>query len=151
MPERDLRRRSLRTRTGRALLLVVLVALVSAACGGAAQRKGRTLTFTTAGNFAPLTITGIYSVQGCESDTHTVVGDALLYYKHSTGAPGPADLYYYDLREAYAHFDADACTSKQLGQALERRLTARQRAFLLGNVSSDLQHPLRAALDAAGS
>jgi hypothetical protein len=140
-----------RTRAGRALLLVVLVALVSAACGGGTHRKGRTVTFTTAGNFPPLTITGTYSVQGCASDTHTVVSDALLYYKHSTGAPGPADLYYYDMRESYAHFEADACTSKELGQALERRLTARQRTFLLRNVASDLRRVFRAALDADAS
>ena len=92
---------------------------------------------------------GTYSVQGCASDTHTLVSDALLYYKHSTGAPGPADLYYYDLRESYAHFEADACTSEELGQALERRLTARQRTFLLRNVASDLHRVFRSALDAA--
>ena len=130
----------------RALLLVLLVALVSAACGGGTQRKGRTVTFTTAGNFPPLTITGTYSVHGCEVDTHTLVGDALLYYKHSNGAPGPADLYYYDLREAYAHFEADGCTSEQLGQALKRRLTAGQRTFLLDNVASDLHRAFRTAL-----
>ena len=136
----------MKARAGRALLLVLLVALVSAACGGATQRKGRTVTFTTAGNFPPLTIVGTYSVHGCNVDTHTVVSDALLYYRHSNGAPGPADLYYYDLREAYAHFDADGCTSKELGEALKRRLTARQRAFLLDNVASDLHRVFRAAL-----
>ena len=130
----------------RALLLVLVVALVSAACGGGTPRKGRTVTFTTAGNFAPLTITGTYSVHGCEVDTHTVVDDALLYYKHSNGAPGPADLYYYDLRESYAHLEADGCTSKQLGEALKRRLSTRQRAFLLDNVASDLHRAFQAAL-----
>ena len=145
----DSGRHGRRTRTGRALLLVLLVALVAAACGGTTHRKGRTVTFTTAGNFPPLTIVGTVSVQGCDSDTHIVVSDELLYYKHSTGAPGPADLYYYDLREAYAHFEADACTSKDLGHALERRLTGRQRAFLLRNVASDLERVFRSALDAA--
>jgi hypothetical protein len=133
-------------RADRALLLVLLVALVSAGCGGGTPRKGRTVTFTTAGNFPPLTIVGTYSVHGCEADTHTLVGDALLYYRHSNGAPGPADLYYYDLREAYAHFEADGCTSTELGKALKRRLTARQRAFLVHNVASDLHRAFRAAL-----
>jgi hypothetical protein len=131
----------------RALLLVLLVALVSAACGGGTPRKGRTVTFTTAGNFPPLTITGTYSVHGCEVDTHTVVDDALLYYRHSNGAPGPADLYYYNLREAYAHFEADACTNEALGQAMKRRLSTRQRAFLLDNVASDLHRAFQAALN----
>lgn len=132
----------------RALLLGVLVALVSAGCGGSTPRKGRTVIFTTAGNFPPSTIVGNYSVQGCAADTHTVVGDALLYYRHSNGAPGPADLYYYDLRESYAHFEADGCTREELGQALKRRLTAGQRAFLLHNLASDLYHAFHAALDA---
>jgi hypothetical protein len=131
----------------RALLLVLLVALVSAACGGGTPRKGRTVTFTTAGNFPPLTITGTYSVHGCEVDTHTVVDDALLYYRHSNGAPGPADLYYYDMRESYAHFEADGCTSAQLGQALKHRLSTRQQAFLLDNVASDLHRAFQAALN----
>lgn len=133
-------------RVGRALLLVLLVALVSAGCGGGTSRKGRTVTFTTAGNFPPLTIVGTYSVHGCEADTHTLVGDALLYYRHSNGAPGPADLYYYDMREAYAHFEADGCSSTELGQAMKRRLTGHQRAFLLDNVASDLYRAFRAAL-----
>jgi hypothetical protein len=131
----------------RALLLVLLVALVSAACGGGTPRKGRTVTFTTAGNFPPLTITGTYSVHGCEVDTHTVVDDALLYYRHSNGAPGPADLYYYDMRESYAHFEADGCMSAQLGQALKHRLSTRQQAFLLDNVASDLHRAFQAALN----
>jgi hypothetical protein len=141
-------RRSARVRT---LHLIVLVALVCAACGGTTTRKGRTVTFTSGGNFPPSTIVGSYSVRGCAADTKTVVNDARLYYRHSTGAPGPADLYYYDMREAYAHFQADVCTSKQLGEALERGLTARQRTFLLHNVASDLHHALSAALHAAGA
>ena len=137
----------------RLLLLFALVPLTLAACGSAAQtaRTGRTVTFETAGTFPPATITGTYSTRGCLDDAREIVHNARLYYVHSTSAPGPADLYYYDLRFAYAHFDADACTSSQLGDALKRGLTARQRAFLLHNVASDLLGPFRAALKAAHS
>jgi hypothetical protein len=140
-------RGTVRTPAGRVLLFVLVVGSTAAACGGATQRTGRTVTFSSAGNFPPATIVGTYSVQGCEADTHTLVGDALLYYRHSNGAPGPADLYYYDMREAYAHFQADGCTSEELGQAMKRRLNARQRAFLLHNVASDLSRVFHAALD----
>lgn len=132
---------------GTRLLLILLVGLICAACGsGGSSHRGRTVTFTTAGNFPPLTITGTYSASGCASDARTVVRDAALYYAHSTGLPGPADLYYYDLRESYAHFHADGCTSSQLGQEMKNRLTARQRTFLLHNVASDLQQTFRGAL-----
>jgi len=132
----------------RPIALVLLVGLFSAACGaGGPSHRGRTVTFVTAGNFAPLTITGSYSVRGCANDTRTLVQDARLYYVHSTGAPGPADLYYYDLRFAHAHFEADGCTSRELGEAMKTRLTARQRTFLLHNVAGDLQRAFRTALD----
>ena len=111
-------------RTARQLLSALLVGLACAGCGGGGtSHTARTVTFTTAGNFPPLTIVGTYSVRGCAADTRTVVQDAALYYAHSTGLPGPADLYYYDLREAYAHFQADGCASKELGRQMERRLT----------------------------
>jgi hypothetical protein len=128
---------------------VLLVGLLSAACGGTTPPKGRTVTFSSSGNFPPSTIVGTYSVHRCEADTHALVADALLYYEHSTGAPGPADLYYYDMRFAWAHFEADACTSEELGRELQRRLTAHQRRFLLHNVASDLHDAFHAALDAA--
>lgn len=131
----------------RPLLVALLVGLTCAACGGGgASHRAHTVTFVTAGNFPPLTIVGTYSAQGCAADTRTVVHDGALYYAHSTGLPGPADLYYYDLREAYAHFQADGCASSELGQEMKRRLTSKQRTFLLHNVASDLQQALRAAL-----
>ena len=133
----------------RLLVLLLLVGLASAACGsGGTSHRARTVTFVTAGNFPPTTIVGSYSERGCARDTRTLVEDAGLYYAHSTGLPGPADLYYYDMRFAYAHFEADGCTSKQLGEALKRKLTAPQQAFLLRNVASNLHRVFRAALDA---
>lgn len=132
---------------GRRLGLILAVGLSCAACGsGGTSHRAGTVTFTTAGNFPPLTITGTYSVRGCAADTRTIVRNAALYYAHSTGLPGPADLYYYDLRESYAHFQADGCTASQLGQEMKSRLTARQRAFLLQNVAGDLQQAFRGAL-----
>jgi hypothetical protein len=128
-------------------LVLVLLALIPTACGGAGpSQTGRTVTFASAGAFPPSTIVGTYSVRGCAADARTVVQDARLYYAHSTGAPGPADLYYYDMRFAYAHFQADGCTSRELGEAMKARLTARQRTFLLRNVASNLRRAFDAAL-----
>lgn len=133
-----------------ALTPVVLVALVAAGCGGAkAARTGHTVTFKTAGAFPPATIVGRYSVPGCAHDAGAIVHDAQLYYAHSTTAPGPADLYYYDMRFDFAHSQADDCTSAQLGTALARGLTRRQRRFLLRNVANNLHRAFAAALDAA--
>jgi hypothetical protein len=134
-------------RAGSALIVLLLVGLTCAACGtGGAAHEGRTVTFVTAGDFPTITIVGSYSVRGCASDTQTLVRDAVLYYAHSTGLPGPADLYYYNLRFAYAHFRADGCTTGELGRRMKRGLTERQRAFLLHNVAADLRQPFRAAL-----
>jgi hypothetical protein len=127
------------------LLPVLLVTLAVAACGGASHR-GRTVTFVAAGNFPTATIVGTYSAQGCAADARTLVNGSRLYYVHSTGAPGPADLYYYDMRFSYAHFQADGCTSEQLGAAMKSGLSARQRTFLLHNVASDLHRAFQAAL-----
>jgi hypothetical protein len=134
---------------GRALALALLVVCAFAGCGGGgASRTGRTVTFDTSGVFPTATIVGSYSVRGCAADAATLVREARLYYAHSTGALGPADLYYYDLRFAYAHLQADGCTSKELGEAMEGGLTARQRSFLLHNVASNLYHAFREALNA---
>lgn len=131
-------------------LLVVFLALVCAGCGGGAERRtGRTVTFKTAGTFPTETIVGAYSVPGCRHDARVLVADARGFYVHSTTAPGPADLYYYDMRFDFAHFQADDCTSEQLGEAMKRGLTARERRFLLHNVASNLLRAFRAALLAA--
>ena len=122
--------------------------MLLAGCGGSASRTGRTVTFTTAGAFPTETIVGHYSVRACASDVGPIVRNARLYYLHSTSAPGPADLYFYDLRFAYAHFEADDCTTAQLGEALSSGLSERERTFLLRNVSGDLERAFRAALNA---
>lgn len=131
----------------RRLSVALLVALVSAGCGGATTaRSGHTVTFLGGGAFPAATIVGSYSAGGCMSDAKRIVRDSRDYYAHSTYAPGPADLYYDELRLGYAHFQADGCTSKELGDALKRGLTPRQRAFLLENVASDLHRAFQAAL-----
>ncbi|HEY7420533.1 MAG TPA: hypothetical protein VH541_00870 [Gaiellaceae bacterium] len=135
------------TRRASILMLVLLAPLLGAACGGGGTSPtGHTVTFVAGGNFPTATIVGTYSVRGCAADARTLVQDARLYYRHSTGAPGPADLYYYDLREAFAHLEADGCTHKELGEAMKAGLTPSQRTFLLHNVASDLHQAFQAAL-----
>jgi len=134
-------------RAGGTVALTLLLVLVAAACGSAgARHTSHTVTFRTGGNFPAETIVGHPTDRGCIRDGRTVAENARLYYRHSTGAPGPADLYYYDLRFAFAHFQADGCTSGDLRRALERCLTAPQRTFLLHNVAGDVDRAFHAAL-----
>jgi hypothetical protein len=118
--------------------------LALSACGGASH-KGHTITFSGGGAFPPTTIVGRYSAQGCMVDAKTLVDDARLYYAHSTTLPGPADLYYDDMRLDAAHFEADACTTDELADAT-KSLSARERRFLLHNLGGDLDRVFRAAL-----
>jgi len=133
----------------RRLLLIACVLLLAGCGGSGASRTGRTVTFSTAGAFPTLTIVGKYSPSGCARDSNVIVQNARFFYEHSTTEPGPADLYYYDMREGYAHFQADECPSKQLGDAMTRGLTARQRRWLLGNLPSTFEQIFRTAEAAA--
>jgi len=131
----------------RAILMLVAVAL-RAGCGGASQHAAHVVTFDAAGAFPTVTIQGVYSVHNCERDTNVVVANARLFYVHSTGGIPPADLYFYDLRFAYAHFQADGCSPEELGDALANKLTHLQRNFLIHNLSSNLATAFSAALKA---
>lgn len=104
------------------------------------------MTFSGGGAFPPATIIGSYSVGGCMRDAKTLVHDSRDFYLHSTSEPGPADLYYDEMRLDYAHFQADDCTSGQLRDAMKRGLTPPQRTFLLHNVASDLHRAFQTAL-----
>lgn len=131
--------------------VAVVVALVLAGCGGSGSRHaGRTVTVGTYAGFPATTIVGTYTPKGCARDAAAVAGDAHQYYAHTAGgAPPPADLYYIDMRADYAHFRADACPPADLGRALRTRLTARQRAYLLRDLSSDFVQAFRVALSAS--
>lgn len=89
---------------------------------------------------------GSYSAVGCKTDAATLVRESRSYYVHSTTGPGPADLYYDDMRLDFAHFQADECTGQELGEAMRNGLTPKQQTFLLRNVASDLRRAFRAAL-----
>ena len=130
---------------------LLLLPLALAACGGSARTPAHTVTFETAGSFPTSTIVGHYSVGNCTRDAATVVDNARDYYRHTTGGLGPADLYFYETRFAFAHFTADGCTTRQLGTALEHGLTAHQQRYLVANLSSNLAQPFRSALKAVGS
>ena len=145
-----MRRGAPTTTTTRMRRVVIAVALASllAGCGARSAHQAHVVTFTTAGAFPTVTIDGVYSVHNCKRDTSNVVANAHLFYDHSTGGLGPADLYFYDLRFAYAHFQADGCSPRELGDALTTLLTQRQRNWLLDNLSSNLATAFRVALNA---
>ena len=132
--------------------VVAALVLVLTGCGGsaAASHTGRTVTVGTYAGFPATTIVGTYSAKGCAHDAAAVAQDALLYFEHTAGgAPPPADLYYIDMQQDYKLFLADACPPADLGRALRQALTARQRSYLVGNLSSDLVQAFRAALKAS--
>ena len=128
------------------IALGAVTALVG--CGGASQHGAHVVTFATGGAFPTATITGEYSAKNCARDTRVVSSDARQYYAHITGGLSPADLYYYNLRFAYAHFEADGCSPSELGRALERAFTKPERALLFRNLTSSLAAAFRAALGA---
>lgn len=132
------------------LVSIVLATAALAACGGGGgSHTPHTVTFSTAGAFPTATIVGHYSAAGCARDADVVFRDAKLFYTHSTTAPGPADLYFYDMRFDYAHFEADGCSPAQLGARMAHDLSARQRTWLLANLPSDFQRILATARAAA--
>jgi hypothetical protein len=133
------------------LASICIAALVLAACGGSGggAHTAHTVTFSTAGAFPTATIVGHYSASGCSRDADVVFHDARLFYTHSTSAPGPADLYFYNMRFAYAHFQADGCSPAQLGDRMTRDLSAAQRTWLLANLPSDFRHIFAVARAAA--
>jgi len=130
---------------------VAAFVLVLAGCGGSgASHAGRTVTVGAYAGFPATTIVGTYSAEGCTQDAAAVAQDALLYFEHTAGgAPPPADLYYLEMHADYSHLRADACPPADLGRALRTGLTARQRSFLLANLSSDLVRVFRTALNAS--
>lgn len=133
----------------RLTVLSVVAVLALAGCRSAPSQHGaHVVTFTTAGTFPPETITGEFTAANCSRDTRAVVSYAREYYAHITGAPAPADLYYYEAHEAYAHFDADGCSRAPLGRALENEFTPRERRLLLRSLPRNLETAFRAALTA---
>ena len=94
------------------LVLGLLVGLICAACGwrrAFTERPHRHLRhrrqLPAADDHRHIQRAAVARPTPARSCTH-----AALDYAHSTGLPGPADLYYYDLRESYAHAQADGCT-----------------------------------------
>ncbi len=142
-----MRRRAVLPTFPKAILTLAAVGLL-AGCGGSSQHAAHVVTFKTAGAFPTATIKGVYSVHNCKRDTGVVVENARLFYDHMTGGIAPADLYFYELRFAYAHFQADGCSPGELGDALASRLTQQQRNFLIRNLSSNLATAFSAALKA---
>ncbi|MGH2972103.1 MAG: hypothetical protein ACRDLE_08265, partial [Gaiellaceae bacterium] len=69
-----------------------------------------------------------------------------LAHTGATVAAYPADLYYMTLREDFSDFQARACSPKLLGDALRKRLTARQRAALVADLPTVIAQEVRAGL-----
>ncbi|MGH2935663.1 MAG: hypothetical protein ACRDL2_14290 [Gaiellaceae bacterium] len=129
----------------RAVCAVVVLAL--AGCGGSSRPKSRAVTLPGYGGFAAQTITGAYSAPECAKDVRSFAREGLLLVAHvGAAAAYPADLYYMDLRIPFADFVARGCDPADLGRALERRMTPRQRQTLAGNLPSAMAQLVRDGL-----
>lgn len=125
--------------------MLAAVATLLAGCGGGHRR---TVTVPSYGGFPAQTITASASPAECAHDARVFASDALLFLAHTgaTVAAYPADLYYIDLREDFADFQARGCSPKDLGDALRPRLTARQRAALVADLPTVMAKAVRDGL-----
>jgi hypothetical protein len=138
--------------------VLTMAAATSIGCGGAARRAGSTtqVTVPAYGVFPATTVAGGPARDGdsraCRDDAETFADDAIDLLAHfGPRAAYPADLNYVILRGDHANFRARRCDPRLLGRALERRLTARQRAELIGDLPRTMATAVREALARADS
>ncbi len=140
-----------------ASLLVVGAALLLTGCGSSGHGKatGRVVTVGAYGPFPAQTVTVASSAADariCGQDADSFASQSVLYLEHSgRQAAYPADLWYVILREAMADLQARSCDPGVLGAALDRTLTARQRASLISDLPATMAERVRLAVAAATS
>lgn len=125
----------------------VLLALagVLAGCGGAGGRGSATISGY--GVFPATTVTGSHSPAECAKDARIFARDSLAFLAHSgPDAAYPADLYYVILRGDFEDFQARRCDHRLLGDSLERALTPKQRAALVGHLPGSIARVVRDGL-----
>jgi hypothetical protein len=84
---------------------------------------------------------------GCRHDAQSFARDGLQFLAHyGPQAAYPADLYYVILRGVFADFQAHRCDGALLGDALDRRLTAKQRGALIADLPRPMDRVIRAGL-----
>lgn len=127
--------------------VLTFAAALLAGCGGGGRGGARVVTVPAYGEHPAATVSGAYSPVECAKDARIFARDALALLAHSsTNAAYPADLYYTIIRSDFADFEARSCGSKILGTALRARLTAGQRAALVGDLPSVMARVVREGL-----
>jgi hypothetical protein len=133
--------------------ILTCAALLLAGCGGGGGKKVISVNVVTVpayGEHPAATVSGAHSAVECAKDARVFARDALTLLDHSTSnAAYPADLYYTIIRSDFADFEARSCDAKLLGAALRARLTARQRAALVGYLPQSMAQVLRDGLGGA--
>jgi hypothetical protein len=113
-------------------ILPFAAALLSG-CGGGDGGGNKVVTVPAYGEHPAATVSGAHSAAECAKDARIFARDARALLAHSsTNTAYPADLYYTIIRSDFADFEARSCDPKLLGAALRARLTAHQRAMLVG-------------------
>ena len=117
-----------------------------AGCGGGGRAK--VVTVQAYGEHPAATVSGVYSAAECAKDARIFARDALALLDHSgANAAYPSDLYYTIIRSDFADFEARSCGPNVLGTALRARLTARQRAALVGYLPHAMAQVVRSGLE----
>jgi hypothetical protein len=125
--------------------ILVFAAGVLAGCGGGGG--GGTITFSGNDEFRAATETVSHDPVECAKDARIFARDALALLDHAgANAAYPADLYYSIIRGDFADFQARRCDPTLLGAPLRRRLTAKQRAALVGYLPEVMAQVVRDGL-----
>jgi hypothetical protein len=120
--------------------------LAIAGCGGGSHGKAQTVG--AYGGFAAATVA---SAPGgpvnCREDARILTHEAVLFLaRYGSSAAYPADLYYMNMRESFADYEARGCAPHYLGDALASRFTLAQRRFLVANLPHAMADVFRAGL-----
>ncbi|MFL5909226.1 MAG: hypothetical protein ACJ768_01465 [Gaiellaceae bacterium] len=125
---------------------LTFAAALLAGCGGSGGGS-KVVTVPAYGEHPAATVSAAHSAVECAKDARIFARDALALLDHSSANTAyPADLYYTIIRSDFADFEARSCEPKLLGGALRARLTAGQRAALVGYLPHAMAQVVRDGL-----
>jgi hypothetical protein len=129
----------------------LVVVLFAAGCGGGAK-KASVVTVPAYGDHPQTVVSESNDPKQCALDAGLVAHDSGVFLEHyGAQAAYPADLYYVDLREDYADFQARQCDPAVLGRALHRALTPKQQRTLVAALPAAMAADFSTALRASGT
>jgi len=134
---------------------LVFAAAALTGCGGSSSHaeQKKDVTVPAYGVF-PATTESVSpaSERACKQNAEGFADNAVQFLAHSgPEAAYPADLYYVIMRGAITNFQAQRCETALLGNALVRRLTAKQRRVFVAALPRAMARVVRQGLSDARS